>query len=99
MPRTPAGFTVHPKLARQLDQRAELYAAGDVDWALAEALSFGQILAEGVDVRLSGQDSRRGTFSQRHAVLVDYETGVEFVPLQQIAGVLDIDAESRRGAS
>jgi 2-oxoglutarate decarboxylase len=89
----PADFTVHPKLARQLQQRAELYAAGEVDWPLAEALSFGTILAEGVDVRLSGQDSRRGTFSQRHSVLVDYETGVEFVPLQQIAEVLDIDAD------
>jgi 2-oxoglutarate decarboxylase len=89
----PPDFTVHPKLARQLHQRAELYATGEVDWALAEALSFGTILADGTDVRLSGQDSRRGTFSQRHSVLVDYETGAEFVPLQHTSEVLDSEGE------
>jgi 2-oxoglutarate dehydrogenase E1 component len=58
---------------------------GEVDWSLAEALSFGSLLSEGTSVRLSGQDSRRGTFSQRHEVLVDYETGEEYVPLQAVA--------------
>ncbi|MGH9172194.1 MAG: multifunctional oxoglutarate decarboxylase/oxoglutarate dehydrogenase thiamine pyrophosphate-binding subunit/dihydrolipoyllysine-residue succinyltransferase subunit [Acidimicrobiales bacterium] len=80
----PEGFTVHPKLARQLHQRAELYESGEVDWALAEALSMGALLADGIDVRLSGQDTRRGTFSQRHAVLVDYETGAELMPLTRV---------------
>jgi 2-oxoglutarate dehydrogenase E1 component len=81
----PEGFTVHPKLARQLEARARLYASGEVDWSLAEALAFGSLLLEGTDVRLAGQDTRRGTFSQRHSVLVDYETGEEHVPLGQLA--------------
>ena len=70
---------MHPKLARQLRQRAELYAAGEVEWALGEALAFGSVLIDGYDVRLAGQDTRRGTFSQRHSVLFDYETGAEYV--------------------
>ena len=77
----PEGFTVHPKLARTLEARRQLYVDGQVDWSLAETLAFGTLLAEGTDVRLCGQDSRRGTFSQRHDVLVDYETGAEWVPL------------------
>jgi 2-oxoglutarate dehydrogenase E1 component len=81
---TPAGFTVHPKLARQLATRLHLYAGGEVDWALAESLAFGSLLREGTDVRLTGQDTRRGTFSQRHSVLVDYETGAEWVPLAHL---------------
>jgi len=83
---TPDGFTVHPKLARQLASRLHVYAGGEVDWALAEALAFGSLLLEGVDVRLTGQDTRRGTFSQRHFVLVDYETEAEWIPLTQLAG-------------
>jgi 2-oxoglutarate decarboxylase len=81
----PEGFTVHPKLARQLEQRAKLYADGEVDWALGEAMAFGSLLLEGADVRLAGQDTRRGTFSHRHAVLVDYATGAEHVPLGALA--------------
>ena len=81
----PEGFTVHPKLARQLEARSKLWAAGEVDWALGEALAIGSILLEGDDVRLSGQDTRRGTFSHRHAVLVDYATGDEHVPLAALA--------------
>jgi 2-oxoglutarate dehydrogenase E1 component len=77
----PAGFHVHPKLAKQLDARRAMLADDSVDWATAEALAFGSLLLEGRDVRLSGQDSRRGTFSQRHAVLIDQETGAEHVPL------------------
>ncbi|HZT68030.1 MAG TPA: multifunctional oxoglutarate decarboxylase/oxoglutarate dehydrogenase thiamine pyrophosphate-binding subunit/dihydrolipoyllysine-residue succinyltransferase subunit [Acidimicrobiales bacterium] len=80
------GFTVHPKLERQLKAHADLYAAGEVDWALAESMAFGSLLMEGTDVRLSGQDTRRGTFSQRHAVLVDYHTGEERVPLAVLSG-------------
>ena len=80
----PTNFTVHPKLTRQLEARAKLYADGQVDWALGEALAFGSLLAEGTDVRVAGQDTRRGTFSHRHAVLVDYHTGVEYVPLWEL---------------
>jgi 2-oxoglutarate dehydrogenase E1 component len=81
----PEGFTVHPKLAKQFDGRSTMYRDGEVDWALAEALSFGSLLVEGTSVRLAGQDSRRGTFSQRHSTLFDYHTGAEYVPLSQLA--------------
>ena len=77
----PEGFTIHPKLERQFAQRDELVASGQVDWALAEALAIGSLMYEGVNVRLTGQDTRRGTFSHRHAVLVDYANGEEYVPL------------------
>ncbi len=86
----PEGFTLHPKLVRQFAQRAELVSSGQVDWALAEQLAIGSLLCEGIDVRLTGQDTRRGTFSQRHAVLVDYASGHEFVPLAHVG-----DAEVR----
>ncbi|CAB4999927.1 MAG: multifunctional oxoglutarate decarboxylase/oxoglutarate dehydrogenase thiamine pyrophosphate-binding subunit/dihydrolipoyllysine-residue succinyltransferase subunit [Actinobacteria bacterium] len=81
----PAGFTVHPKLVKQFESRDEMYRSGEVDWALAEALAFGTLLDQGCAVRLTGQDSRRGTFSHRHSTLVDYETGEEFVPLAKLA--------------
>ena len=81
----PDGFTVHPKLANQFAARDEMFAAGEVDWALGEALAFGSLLAEGDSVRLAGQDSRRGTFSHRHSTLVDYETGEEYLPLSALA--------------
>ncbi len=84
--KVPDGFVIHPKLARQFDQRARVVAEGEVDWALAESLAFGSLLLEGTDVRLAGQDTRRGTFSQRHAVLVDYATGVEWIPLAHLEG-------------
>jgi 2-oxoglutarate dehydrogenase E1 component len=80
----PDGFTVHPKLERQFTQRDELVAGGHVDWALAEALAIGSLMYQGVNVRLTGQDTRRGTFSHRHAVLVDYSNGEEYVPLAHI---------------
>jgi multifunctional 2-oxoglutarate metabolism enzyme len=82
----PSGFTVHPKLLRQFEQRAQMLAKGEVDWAVGEALALGSVVLEGTDVRLSGQDTRRGTFSQRHAVLVDYHTGQEWVPLAHLPG-------------
>jgi 2-oxoglutarate decarboxylase len=78
---TPEDFTVHPKLARQFETRARMFADGEVDWALGEAMAFGSLLYEGTSVRVSGQDSRRGTFSHRHGVLFDYETGDEYTPL------------------
>jgi len=84
--RVPEGFTVHPKLLRQFEQRAKMVADDQVDWALGEAIALGSLLLEGTDVRLTGQDTRRGTFSQRHSVLVDHETGGEWVPLAHLPG-------------
>jgi 2-oxoglutarate dehydrogenase E1 component len=82
----PEGFTVHPKLCKQFEKRAELYAAGEVEWGTAEALAFGSLLLEGHSVRLAGEDSRRGTFSHRHAALIDYETGQPWIPLDGMEG-------------
>ena len=81
----PQGFEPHPKLKRMLDKRTKLLDQDAIDWAHAEALAFGSLLLEGISVRLSGQDSRRGTFSQRHSVLVDYRSGEEYVPLAHLA--------------
>jgi 2-oxoglutarate dehydrogenase E1 component len=83
----PEGFVVHPKLAKQFDTRRQAFAdgSGDVDWGLAESLALGSLLAQGTTVRLAGQDTRRGTFSHRHSVLVDYETGAEYLPLAHLA--------------
>ncbi len=78
----PDDFRVNPKLARILGARATDFAAGHVDWALAEALAFGTLGLEHTPVRLAGQDTRRGTFSQRHSVLVDRETEAEYFPLR-----------------
>ena len=83
----PEGFTLHPKLARQFERRDKLFASGMVDWAIAEAMAMGSILAEGTEVRLTGQDSRRGTFSHRHSTLVDYNTGAEYRPLDDVRKV------------
>ncbi len=81
---TPEGFTLHPKLERQFAQRRAAIEAGQIDWALGEALAFGTLLVEGTSVRLVGQDSRRGTFSHRHAALIDYQTGAQHVPLAHL---------------
>ncbi|HEY6532629.1 MAG TPA: multifunctional oxoglutarate decarboxylase/oxoglutarate dehydrogenase thiamine pyrophosphate-binding subunit/dihydrolipoyllysine-residue succinyltransferase subunit [Acidimicrobiales bacterium] len=82
----PDGFTVHPKLAKQFDARHKMYVEdGEVDWALGEAFAFGSLVHEGTSVRVSGEDSRRGTFSHRHAALVDYQDGTEIVPLEGAA--------------
>ncbi len=77
----PRDFTVHPKLTKVFDVRAQLWADGQADWALGEALAFGTLLLEGYDVRVTGQDTRRGTFGHRNAALVDYRTGQEWIPL------------------
>ena len=81
----PQGFSVHPKLTRQLGQRAEMLVTNTVDWGLGEALALGTLLKEGVPIRLSGQDSRRGTFSHRHAVLVDQVDERTWTPLEALA--------------
>jgi 2-oxoglutarate dehydrogenase E1 component len=84
--RYPEGFHVHAKVKKLLEQRLEM-ARGKraIDFGMAEALAFGSLLNEGVPVRLTGQDSRRGTFNQRHAALIDIETEEEYVPLQSLA--------------
>lgn len=84
--KVPAGFAINPKLERILSARTKAVETnGGIDWAFAEALAFGSLLLENTPVRLSGQDSRRGTFSQRHAVLVDGRTGERYVPLNHLA--------------
>ncbi|XBH22041.1 multifunctional oxoglutarate decarboxylase/oxoglutarate dehydrogenase thiamine pyrophosphate-binding subunit/dihydrolipoyllysine-residue succinyltransferase subunit [Jonesiaceae bacterium BS-20] len=77
----PSGFTVHPKLKQALDKRHQMSTEGGIDWGYAEVLAFGSLLLEGTPVRLAGQDSRRGTFVQRHAVMHDRNTGAEWTPL------------------
>nr|WP_210737425.1 multifunctional oxoglutarate decarboxylase/oxoglutarate dehydrogenase thiamine pyrophosphate-binding subunit/dihydrolipoyllysine-residue succinyltransferase subunit [Cellulomonas hominis] len=79
--RAPEGFTVHPKLAQLLARREQMSREGGIDWGFGEILAFGSLLIEGTPVRLAGQDSRRGTFVQRHAVMHDRETGAEWTPL------------------
>ncbi|MGA6924710.1 MAG: 2-oxoglutarate dehydrogenase E1 component [Desulfosarcina sp.] len=82
----PDGFTVHPRLKGVLDKRLEAVRGGQgIDWANAEVLAFATLLVEGHDVRLSGQDVGRGTFSQRHSVLWDYETGQSHTPLNHLS--------------
>jgi 2-oxoglutarate dehydrogenase E1 component len=80
----PKDFNVHPKLAKQLAARGTMLAEDAVDWGTAESLAFGSLLLEGIPIRLSGQDSQRATFSQRHAVLVDYHNESEYTPLNNI---------------
>ncbi len=81
----PEGFDPHPKLKRLIERRRDMLDKDAIDWAAAEALSWGSLLLEGVAVRLSGEDSRRGTFNQRHAVYIDYETEEEYCPLANLA--------------
>jgi 2-oxoglutarate decarboxylase len=80
----PPDFTPHPKLQKMLEKRAAMASEGNIDWAMGELLAFGSLLMEGVPVRLAGQDSRRGTFVQRHSVLIDRETGAEYTPLANL---------------
>jgi len=80
----PEGFTVHPKLKTLMEKRAAMVREGGIDWAMGELLAFGTLLKEGVPVRLAGQDSRRGTFVQRHAVLIDKVTAEEWTPLRYL---------------
>jgi 2-oxoglutarate dehydrogenase E1 component len=81
----PDDFNVHPKLVKQMEARDKIVRdQGEVDWATAEAMAFGTLLLEGTDIRFAGQDSRRGTFSQRHAVLIDHTNGREWAPLAHL---------------
>ena len=81
----PDGFEVNPKLARQLERRREAIREGGIDWGQAEALAYASLLTEGIPIRLSGQDTERGTFSHRHAMLHDMRTGETYSPLQHLA--------------
>jgi 2-oxoglutarate dehydrogenase E1 component len=83
--RVPEGFTVNPKLAKQLERRRETVVDGGIDWGQAEALAFASLLEDGIPIRLSGQDTERGTFSHRHLVLHDPETGETVAPIQHLA--------------
>jgi 2-oxoglutarate dehydrogenase E1 component len=84
----PSSFSVHPKLAKQLERRREsIAAAGGIDWGHAEALAFASLMRDGVSVRVSGQDAARGTFAHRHAVLHDYGGGGDYLPLRHLPGV------------
>jgi 2-oxoglutarate dehydrogenase E1 component len=80
----PGHFTVHPKLARQLARRAVALDEGGIDWGQAESLAFASLLVEGIPIRLTGQDTERGTFSHRHLVLHDATTGERFTPMQHL---------------
>ena len=82
--RVPAGFTPHPKLMKQLERRRDTIEEGGIDWGQAEALAFASLLVDGIPIRLTGQDTERGTFSHRHAVLHDVNTGGTFTPLQHL---------------
>ena len=89
----PTGFTVHPKLVKQLERRREALrarttASPGIDWAHAEALAFASLLTEGTPIRLTGQDTERGTFSQRHMVLHDAKTGQTVCPIQNLPDAL-----------
>ena len=90
----PTGFAAHPRLAKQLERRREAMGeAGGIDWGHAESLAFASLLADGTSVRLTGQDAERGTFSHRHAVLHDPNTGQTFTPLMRLPnakGVFEI---------
>ena len=82
--RFPTGFSVHPKLGKLLAARHDMSRNGGIDWAFAELAAFGSLLLDKVPVRISGQDTRRGTFAQRHAVLHDQRSGRQWNPLQHL---------------
>jgi 2-oxoglutarate dehydrogenase E1 component len=82
--RVPDHFNVHPKLKAQLERRLKTVDEGGIDWGQAEALAFASLLVEGIPIRLTGQDTERGTFSHRHAVLHDTQTGETYTPLQSL---------------
>jgi 2-oxoglutarate decarboxylase len=80
----PEGFTLHPRLAPQLQRRADMVQTDVIDYGMGEALAIGSLLTEGVPVRMAGQDTRRGTFGHRHIVIVDRNTGWQYKPLKQL---------------
>ncbi|WP_417750616.1 multifunctional oxoglutarate decarboxylase/oxoglutarate dehydrogenase thiamine pyrophosphate-binding subunit/dihydrolipoyllysine-residue succinyltransferase subunit [Saccharopolyspora griseoalba] len=81
----PEGFTPHPRVKPVLERRAKMGREGGIDWAFGELLAFGSLVNEGRQVRLTGQDSRRGTFGQRHSVLIDRKNNSEYTPLQNLS--------------
>jgi 2-oxoglutarate dehydrogenase complex dehydrogenase (E1) component-like enzyme len=83
--RVPEGFTVNPKLVRMLERRIEALDAGGIDWGQAESLAFATLLVEGIPVRMTGQDTERGTFSHRHVVLHDLHTGAQHAPIRNLS--------------
>jgi 2-oxoglutarate dehydrogenase E1 component len=85
--RVPDGFAAHPKLVKQLERRREALDEGGIDWGQAEALAFATLLVEGIPIRVTGQDTERGTFSHRHSVLHDVSTGAAYVPMQHLDGI------------
>ncbi|WAC54879.1 multifunctional oxoglutarate decarboxylase/oxoglutarate dehydrogenase thiamine pyrophosphate-binding subunit/dihydrolipoyllysine-residue succinyltransferase subunit [Gordonia sp. SL306] len=93
----PEGFTPHPRVKPVLERRHEMSRHGGVDWAFAELLAFGSLVLEGRTVRLSGQDSRRGTFTQRHSVLIDRDSGSEYTPLNHLKPVNGEDSDDNGG--
>ncbi len=84
----PESFTVHRKLRKPLDRRIEILDEGPIEFGHAEALAYASLLTEGTHIRLSGQDTERGTFSNRHLVLHDEKTGLEYAPIQNLSGAL-----------
>jgi len=82
--RTPEEFTVHPKLAKQLERRRGAIAEGGIEWGHAESLAYASLLVEGIPIRLTGQDVQRGTFAQRHLVLHDVNTNETYTPMQHL---------------
>ena len=85
----PEDFNVHPRVQPVLDKRREMAYEGKVDWAMGELLAIGSLVSEGKTVRLTGQDVRRGTFTQRHAVIIDRKTGAEFTPIDLLTADAD----------
>ncbi|HLS44155.1 MAG TPA: multifunctional oxoglutarate decarboxylase/oxoglutarate dehydrogenase thiamine pyrophosphate-binding subunit/dihydrolipoyllysine-residue succinyltransferase subunit [Ornithinicoccus sp.] len=81
----PEGFTIHPKLAQLMERRVQMVREGGIDWAMGELIALGSLLMEGTPIRFAGQDTRRGTFVQRHAVLTDKVTAKEWTPLQHLS--------------
>lgn len=90
----PKGFSIHPKVQKVIDDRKKMLEEGVIDWAFAEQLSFATILEENASIRLSGQDSARGTFSQRHAVWVDQKLGSKYFPLSQLKNRFEVNDSS-----
>ena len=83
--RVPEGFTVNPKLVKMLERRVEALDSGGIDWGQAESLALGSLLIDGIPIRLTGQDTERGTFSHRHLVLHDAHTGAQHAPIKHLA--------------
>jgi 2-oxoglutarate dehydrogenase E1 component len=83
--RVPEGFTVNPKLTKMLERRVQALDTGGIDWGQAESLAFASLLVEGIPIRLTGQDTERGTFSHRHLVLHDAQTGAQHAPIKHLS--------------